>query len=42
MTREQMVAEFGEPGVENAKLLDLITVDAESGKVVLTMIERRA
>ena len=41
MTREQMVAEFGEPGVENAKLLDLITVDAESGKVVLVMYERR-
>jgi hypothetical protein len=41
MTREQMVAEFGEPGVENPKLLDLITVDAESGKVVLVMYERR-
>jgi hypothetical protein len=41
MTREQMVAEFGEPGVENPKLLDLVTADAESGKVVLVMYERR-
>src|SRR5436190_24217753 len=41
MTREQMVAEFGEPGVENAKLMDLITEDAASGAVVLAMIERR-
>ena len=29
MTREQMVAEFGEPGVENPKLMDLITVDPQ-------------
>jgi hypothetical protein len=42
MTREQMVAEFGEPGVENPKIMDLITVDPESGKVVLVMFERRA
>ena len=41
MTREQMVAEFGEPGVENPKLMDLITVDAPSGDVVLVMMERR-
>ena len=41
MTREQMVAEFGEPGVENPKLMDLITVDPQSDKVVLAMIERR-
>jgi hypothetical protein len=41
MTREQMVAEFGEPGVENARLMDLITVDPASGDVVLVMIERR-
>jgi hypothetical protein len=37
-----MVAEFGEPGVQNAMLLDLVTVDPASGKVVLAMIERRA
>jgi hypothetical protein len=37
-----MVAEFGEPGVQNAKVIDLITLDAASDKVVLVMIERRA
>ena len=42
LTREQMVTEFGEPGVENAMLLDLIAVDPATDKVVLTMIERRA
>jgi hypothetical protein len=42
MTREQMVAEFGEPGVENPKLMDLIELDPASDKVVLVMIERRA
>jgi hypothetical protein len=42
MTREAMVAEFGEPGVENPMLMDLITLDADSGKVVLAMFERRA
>ena len=42
LTREQMVTEFGEPGVENAMLLDLISVDPATDKVVLTMIERRA
>src|SRR5262245_2053774 len=36
-----MLAEFGAPGVENAKVVDLIGVDPASGKVVLTMIERR-
>ena len=41
MTREQMVAEFGEPGVENPKIMDLIEVDAASDKVVFAMIERR-
>jgi hypothetical protein len=41
ITREQMLSEFGGPGVENAKVVDLISVDAASGKVVLTMIERR-
>jgi hypothetical protein len=41
MSREQMVAEFGETGVENARMLDLVTVDPDSGRVVLVMIERR-
>ncbi len=41
MTREQMVAEFGEPGVENAKLMDLITVEAATDTVILAMFERR-
>lgn len=35
-----MVTEFGEPGVQNATILDLIALDA--GTVVLAMIERRA
>jgi hypothetical protein len=42
MTREQMVAEFGTPGVENPMLMDLVTVDPATDKVVLGMIERRA
>ena len=42
MTREQMEAEFGAPGVENPKVMDLVTVDPVSNKVVLVMIERRA
>jgi hypothetical protein len=42
MTKEEMIAEFGEPGVENPKVIDLITVDAASGKLVLVMVERRA
>jgi hypothetical protein len=42
MTREQMLGEFGAPGVQNPQVLDLITVDPASGKVVLVMIERRA
>src|SRR6476659_9699106 len=37
-----MLSEFGAPGVENSKVVDLISVDEASGKVVLTMIERRA
>jgi hypothetical protein len=41
MTRDQMVAEFGEPGVENARMVDLITRDAADDRVVLVMIERR-
>jgi hypothetical protein len=42
MTREQMVAEFGEPGVQNPKLVDLIEADPKADKVVLVMIEPRA
>jgi hypothetical protein len=42
MTRDQMVAEFGETGVENPMLMDLITTDVASGRVVLVMVERRA
>ena len=41
ITREQMESEFGAPGVENPMVLDLISVDPVSDKVVLTMIERR-
>ena len=41
MTREQMISEFGEPGVQNAKIVDRIEVDAASADVVLVMIERR-
>lgn len=41
MTREQMVAEFGEPGVQNPMIVDLITWDSASARVVLAMIERR-
>ena len=42
ITREQMLSEFGAPGVENSKVIDLISVDPASDTVVLTMIERRA
>ena len=41
MTREQMVAEFGEPGVQNPMIVDLIELDAASNRVVLAMFERR-
>jgi hypothetical protein len=41
MTREQMVAEFGEPGVQNPAIVDLIDADPTSDLVVLVMIERR-
>ena len=36
-----MLAEFGAPGVENPKVMDLIEVDPATDKVVLTMFERR-
>lgn len=42
MTREQMIAEFGETGVQNPMIVDRIEVDPVSGRVVLVMIERRA
>ena len=41
VTREQLIAEFGEPGVENPSIVDLIELDPASGQVVLVMIERR-
>jgi hypothetical protein len=41
ISREQMVAEFGEPGVQNPAIVDLIEPDRESDRVVLAMIERR-
>ena len=41
MTRQQLVAEFGEPGVQNPTMVDLITVEPTSQAVVLVMIERR-
>lgn len=41
MTREQMVAEFGEPGVQNPAIIDLIAWDPASERVVLAMVERR-
>jgi hypothetical protein len=41
MTRQQLVAEFGEPGVQNPTIVDLITTEPDSEKVVLVMIERR-
>ena len=41
LTREQWIAEFGEPSVENASIVDLIEADPASRQVVLVMIERR-
>jgi hypothetical protein len=42
MTKEEMVAEFGAPGVQNPTLMDLITLDPASDRVVMAMFERRA
>ena len=42
MTREQLLAEFGAPGAENPKVIDLITTDSASNSVVLVISERRA
>lgn len=36
-----MVTEFGEPGVENPMIVDLIEFDAEADRVILVMTERR-
>jgi hypothetical protein len=36
-----MVAEFGETGVQNPMVIDLISLDRASDTVVLVMIERR-
>jgi hypothetical protein len=36
-----MVAEFGEPGVQNPKVIDLITLDKATDTVILVMTERR-
>jgi len=36
-----MVAQFGEPGVQNPMVIDLITADPVGDEVVLVMIERR-
>ena len=41
MTREQLIAEFGEPGAANLSSVDLIEVDPASGQVLLVMIEIR-
>ena len=41
LTREQMIAEFGESGVQNSRVIDLITLDKASDTVVLVMTERR-
>jgi hypothetical protein len=42
LTREQMVAEFGDTGVQNPAVVDLITLDKASDTVVLVMTERRS
>ena len=41
LTREQMIAEFGDTGVQNPAVVDLITLDKATDTVVLVMIERR-
>ena len=41
LTKEQMVAEFGDTGVQNPAIIDLITLDKASDTVVLVMVERR-
>ncbi len=41
LTREQMIAEFGDTGVQNPAVVDLITLDKAADTVVLVMTERR-
>jgi hypothetical protein len=41
ITREQLIAEFGENGVQNPVVIDLITLDKASDTVILVMTERR-
>jgi hypothetical protein len=41
LTREQMIAEFGDTGVQNPAVIDLITLDQASQTVILVMTERR-
>jgi hypothetical protein len=41
LTREQMIAEYGDTGVQNPAVVDLITLDKASDTVVLIMTERR-
>jgi hypothetical protein len=36
-----MIAEFGDTGVQNPAVIDLITLDKDSDTVVLAMVERR-
>jgi hypothetical protein len=42
LTKEQMVTEFGDTGVQNPMIIDLITLEKASDTVVLAMIERRS
>lgn len=41
VSREELVSEFGEPGVENPNIVDLIQPDDAERDVTLVMIERR-
>jgi hypothetical protein len=41
LTRDQMIAEFGDTGVQNPAVIDLITLDKAADTVVLVMTERR-
>ena len=41
LTREKMVAEFGDTGVQNPMVVDLITTDKATDTVILVMTERR-
>jgi hypothetical protein len=41
LTREEMVREFGEPGVANPNVVDLIAPDPDGRRVFLVMVETR-